>query len=87
MTRTVLLSSQAQREFRELDSTTRSRVREGLLRFAETGRGDLKNLKGLANGVDLYWLRIGNIRVVVELTGREIRVTRVIPRSAGYDWL
>lgn len=87
MTRVVLLSSRAQREFDGLDPGAKRRVREALLRLAETGRGDVKKLKGVSGGIDLLRLRVGDVRVTFELTAKAIRVTRVLPRSAGYDWL
>ena len=87
MIRAVLLSSKAQREYESLTPDERSRVRTGLLEFAEKNRGDVKKLKGVGKGPDLYRLRIGECRIVFALTAREIRVTRIIPRSEGYDWL
>ena len=87
MNRAVLLSSQAQREFAALDTKTRSRLRKGILHFSETGRGDLKKLRGVSGGPDLFRLRLGDFRVVFELAPKEIRVTRIIDRGEGYSWL
>jgi mRNA-degrading endonuclease RelE of RelBE toxin-antitoxin system len=85
--REILLSERAQREFEALDGRTRGRIRAGLERFARTGRGDLKKLKGIHGGPDLYRLRVGGHRMIFQLTPTEFRVTRIVPRSAGYDWL
>ena len=87
MNRAVLLSSQAQREFAALDAKTRSRLKKGLLRFAETGRGDLKKFRGVSGGPDLFRLRLGDFRVIIELAPKEVRVTRVIHHGEGYSWL
>ncbi len=87
MKREVLLSSRAEEDFRALDKRTRERVREALLRFAADGRGDIKRLRGVKNGPDLYRLRVGNHRVVFDSSTPEIRVTRIIRRSVDYDWL
>jgi mRNA interferase RelE/StbE len=87
VSREILLSERAQSEFEALDVRARGRVRAGLERFAKTGRGDLKKLKGVHGGPDLYRLRVGNYRVIFQLTPTELRITRVVPRSAGYDWL
>jgi len=87
VTREIVLSEQAQREFEALDRRTRRRIRAGLERFAKMGRGDLKKLKGIHGGPDLYRLRVGEHRMIFQLTPTEIRVTRIVPRSAGYDWL
>jgi len=87
VSRTVLLSSPAQRDYEALPPRVRKRVRDGLLKFADTGRGDLKKLKGVGGRPDLYRLRVGDFRVVFDLGPKEVRVTRIIPRSEGYDWL
>jgi len=85
--RAVLLSSQAQREFSALDTKSRARLRAGLSRLAETGKGDLKKLRGVSGGTDLYRLRVGDYRIVFESTPKELRVTRIFRRGEGYDWL
>ncbi len=87
MTREVLLSSEASKEFSRFDEETRNRIRKALLRFSEGGRGDVKRLKGVRGGPDLFRLRVGNYRVVFAATSTELRVTRIIHRSLGYDWL
>jgi mRNA interferase RelE/StbE len=87
LTREVLLSGPAERDLGRLPTDQRSRVRKGLLHFATTGRGDLKRLRGVNRGPDLFRLRIGNYRVVFELTAAQVRVTRIFHRGEGYDWL
>lgn len=87
MSRPVFLSSRAQRDFDTLAPAAKRRVRAGLLAFAETGRGDLKKLRGLGSEQDLFRLRVGEYRVIFAATDGEIRVTRIIARSEGYDWL
>jgi mRNA interferase RelE/StbE len=57
------------------------------LTLAETGRGDVKKLKGIGKEPDLFRLRVGNYRIVFAMNPREIRVTRIISRSEGYEWL
>lgn len=87
MSREVLLSVRAEDEFQALDRRIRDRVRAALTLFAETGRGDLKKLKGVHGGPDLFRLRVGQFRVIFQVTPTQLRVTRIIPRSEGYDWL
>ena len=87
MNRTVLLSTPAQGDYEALPSDVRQRVRKALFAFAESGRGDLKKLKGVGRGADLYRLRVGEFRIVIELGPSEVRVTRIFPRGEGYDWL
>jgi mRNA interferase RelE/StbE len=87
VSRAVLLSSKAQSEYEALDPDKRARVRAALLEFAEKSRGDVKKLRGVGGGRDLYRLRVGDLRIVFALSAREVRVTRLVPRSEGYEWL
>ncbi len=87
MIRGVLLSERADRFLRGLPRDVHDRVRTALLEFARSGRGDLKRLSGTKGRDDLFRLRVGDYRIVFALTSTEIRVTRIIHRSEGYDWL
>ncbi|HZY69365.1 MAG TPA: type II toxin-antitoxin system RelE/ParE family toxin [Thermoplasmata archaeon] len=87
MTRTVLLSERADRTYRNLPAIARARIRQALLEFASSGTGDLKRLSGTRDREDLHRLRVGDYRVVFALSKSEIRITRIIHRSEGYNWL
>jgi mRNA-degrading endonuclease RelE of RelBE toxin-antitoxin system len=87
VSRAVLLAAPAQKTYDSLPRGLRSRVRETLLEFARSGRGDLKRLRGTRGREDLFRLRVGDYRVVLAISAREIRVTRIIHRGEGYDWL
>jgi mRNA interferase RelE/StbE len=62
-------------------------VRAALKRVASGGRADVKRLRGAQGNADLFRLRVGDYRIVFAVVGDEIRVTRIIHRSEGYDWL
>jgi mRNA interferase RelE/StbE len=83
----VVLSAPAQKSYYSLPPEVRRRVRDSLLEFASSGRGDLKRLRGTRGREDLFRLRVGDYRVVFAVTATEIRVTRIIHRGEGYDWL
>lgn len=87
MTRAVLLSSRAQREFSRIEATTQARLRRSLLAYAESRVGDVKRLTGTRGRDDLFRLRVGDLRIVFAVAGGQIRVTRIIHRREGYDWL
>lgn len=87
MSRSVFLSTRAQRDLDALSPIARRRIRDGLIDFTESGPGDLKKLKGVGGETDLYRLGIGEYRVVLATATGRIRVTRVIARGEGYDWL
>ncbi|MGI0132259.1 MAG: type II toxin-antitoxin system RelE family toxin [Thermoplasmata archaeon] len=87
MTRIVLLSGPADRTYRTLPKAIQRRVHDALFEFASSGHGDLKRLHGTKGRDDLLRLRVGDYRVVLALTNTEVRVTRILHRSEGYDWL
>jgi mRNA interferase RelE/StbE len=87
LTKEILLSPRAQKEFLRLDSTTRDRIRRALSAYAENGIGDVKRLKGTRDREDLLRLRVGDFRIVFADIENQVRVTRVIRRGEGYEWL
>ena len=87
MSRTVLLSGPAQRAYAALPTEERRRVHDKLFDFARSGRGDVKRLRGTQGREDLFRLRVGDYRVVFAISEAEIRVTQIIHRGEGYDWL
>lgn len=87
MTRVVLLSGPAKRTYDGLHEQFRRRIRIALALLATTGRGDVKRLRGTRGREDLFRLRVGDYRIVYALSATEIRVTRILHRSEGYDWL
>ena len=54
------------------------RIKEGLQRFAETGRGDIKRARKMLR------LRIGDWRVYLGAVGGEYYVLGIPPRSIAY---
>jgi mRNA-degrading endonuclease RelE of RelBE toxin-antitoxin system len=87
VTRSVLLSESADREYSRLPARARERIHAAFLSLANAERGDVKRLKGTRGREDLYRLRVGDYRVVFAPSESEIRVTRILLRSEGCDWL
>ncbi len=87
MTRQILLSGPAHRAYSRLPNKVRLRIFAALRELAATGRGDGKRLCGTRGREDRYRLRVGDYRVVDSLSMDEIRITRIIHRSEGYEWL
>ncbi|MCI4326559.1 MAG: type II toxin-antitoxin system RelE/ParE family toxin [Thermoplasmata archaeon] len=65
----------------------RERIHAALQELAGSERGDVKRLKGTRGREDLFRLRVGDYRVLFARSRGEIRVTRILHRSEGYDWL
>lgn len=69
-------------DVRSLDKPTAMRILKALHRFAESGAGDLKALKG---NVEELRLRVGDWRIFFAYTGDEgIEVRRVRHRGDAY---
>ena len=75
------------RTYGGLSGETRAREKAALKRVVSGGRADVKRLRGAQGNADLFWLRVGDYRNVFTVAGNEIRVTRIIHRTEGYDWL
>jgi len=75
----ILLPTHARKEYERLDEETKIRIKNALKDIAKGIRRDVKKLKGVKGREDLYRLRIGGSKC--------IKVTQIIHRSKGYDWL
>lgn len=89
MTKEVVLSSSAKRQYGKLPAQTRARVKLALQALAndEDARLDIKRLHGVDGREPLYRLRVGDYRIIFKPDDGLIRVIRIIPRGKGYDWL
>ncbi len=83
----ILLSSIAQKQFKNLQKTQKERIKSSLRIFISEGRGDVKKLKGTKDRESLYRLRVGEYRIIFAQHDKKILITQIIPRSHGYDWL
>jgi len=86
----VLLSPVARKFLDNLDTKTADRIRAGLKNLEDDSyrkrpMADLKKLEG--HNPPLYRIRIGNYRAVYFITENEVKVTEIIPRGKGYEWL
>jgi mRNA interferase RelE/StbE len=77
---TVVWTHPAERELAGLDRTQGARVVEAIVRFATTGYGDVKALKGSTE----KRLRVGDYRVLFDSDGSTMTVLRVAHRREAY---
>jgi len=78
----VLFLPRAEKQGAALDRVTRERVLEAIERFAATGSGDVIPLKGLPGS---FRLRAGAYRVIFELRGVDLVVTKIGHRREVYE--
>jgi mRNA interferase RelE/StbE len=67
---------------RRLDRATAMHILEGVLRYARTGSGDVKPLRGDLAGS--FRLRIGDYRIMFELEDGAMRIFGVRHRREAY---
>jgi mRNA-degrading endonuclease RelE of RelBE toxin-antitoxin system len=70
------------KDLKRLDSETQRRILSALERFAATGDGDVRPLRGEFAGS--YRLRVGKWRVFVRLEGTAIVAYRIDNRGEAY---
>jgi mRNA-degrading endonuclease RelE of RelBE toxin-antitoxin system len=75
-------SDEARADVRCLDKPIAQRVFDTLLRFARTGQGDIKQLKGRLAGK--LRLRSGDYRLIISQSGDSPRIHSVRHRSEAY---
>ena len=73
---------EAKADVRALDRPTAMRLFEGILRFAQTGSGDVNVLHGDMAGA--FRLRLGDYRVLFTLEEDAMRIFGVRHRSQAY---
>lgn len=80
---TVEWKGAARRDLARLDTQARVRVVRAVTRYAETGHGAVRRLRGSAGE---YRLRVGDLRVrfVVEVDRRALVVLHVLHRREAY---
>jgi mRNA-degrading endonuclease RelE of RelBE toxin-antitoxin system len=70
------------KDLKRLDSETHARISSALERFAATGDGDVRPLRGEFAGS--YRLRVGRWRIFVRLEGADIIAYQIDNRGEAY---
>ena len=86
----VLLHPKAVKALRSIHPKDRARVKRALRALASdpfTSRSgaDIKRLHGTGGRQDLFRLRVGRFRAVYAVEGKEVLVTDLFERGAGYE--
>jgi mRNA interferase RelE/StbE len=77
----IIFSELARADVRRLDRDTAMRILSALHRFAETGQGDVKRLKGQTEELRL---RVGDYRVRFIEESDSLHINRVLHRKEAY---
>ena len=87
----VGLSKTADKELNGLDKQAQNRIRAALRElendpFQPRPKADIKKLRKMSKH-QFCRLRIGNYRAIYAIEGAEVKVTKIIQRGKGYEWL
>ena len=77
----ILITNQAEKKLRKLNSKIRERIRNALNKLP---LGDIKKLKGFKND---YRLKIGDYRIIYEKENNIITIKDILPRENAYKKL
>ncbi len=80
MNKTLVLTPEATRGLDRLSDDMAERIVEALYRYALTGAGDVKSLKGS----DLARLRVGDYRVLFRESGDRLILAAIAHRREAY---
>ena len=88
----VKLSSTAIKYIGGLNYETSQRIKEGLKSlqkdpFLSRPGTDIKMLKGVKGGDNLYRLRVGDYRALYVVSNNTVKITKIFHRGKGYEWL
>ena len=89
MTKEILLSSPARKQYKALPKDYKTNVKNSLIDLASgrTKNLDTKKLKGVDNREPLFRLRVGKYRVIYKPEKESIKIIRIMLRKEGYYWL
>ena len=86
----ILLAPEAVEDLRRLKASDRTAVKEALethLRHepTKTSRSRIKRLRGMAR--PQYRLRVEEVRVFYDVSGSNVEVLAIVPKSEAESWL
>ena|GEM_PF-683342 len=87
----ILISESARKDFYNLDKSIQNRIKKSFLwlkenPFASRSGADIKRIQGSREPY-FYRLRVGNHRIIYMVEEMEVKVTRIMLRKKGYEWL
>jgi mRNA interferase RelE/StbE len=75
----IILTKQATKQIEKLDKPTKQRIRNAISKIP---LGDIKQLQGMKS--ILFRLRVGDFRIIFEMTVENIIIRCILPRGEVY---
>jgi len=76
----IVFTKQATKQIEKLDKITKTRIKNAISRIP---LGDIKQLKGTKSA--MFRLRVGDYRIIFEMTVENIIIRFVLPRGEAYN--
>jgi mRNA interferase RelE/StbE len=80
MNMNIVFTKQAIKQIEKLDKPTKERIRNAIIKIP---LGDIKQLKGTQS--TLFRLRVGDFRIIFEMTVENIKIRYILPRGDAYN--
>lgn len=74
----IFYTKLAHKSIKNLDAVMRHRIKNGI---EQIPTGDIKKLQGYSN---IFWLRIGDYRILFEMSSETVIIYDVLPRGEAY---
>ena len=78
----IKYTKQAVKQISRFDKPTKKRLKEAIEKIPQ---GDIKRLQGVTPAA--FRLRVGDLRVLFEMTSQEIIIRNILPRGEAYNRL
>ena len=87
----MLISETASKILKQLEEQLSNRIKNNLKElendpFKPRPKADIKKLHGF-DKPEMYRIRIGDFRAIYFVVGGDVKVTEIIRRGKGYEWL
>ncbi len=76
----IIYTKKAQKQIEKLDKSTKKRIKSGIEGIPD---GDIKRLQGVTPV--MFRLRVGDYRILFEMTTETILIRAILPRGAAYN--
>ena len=86
----IVLATEAVRDLKALKAHLRAAVRDGIERHlrgqpTRMGKSRVKRLRGVSR--PQFRLRVGEVRVFYDVSGRTVEILAIVPKSRANQWL
>jgi len=84
----LIIPKRVFKQFKNLERPLQKRVKESILALRDNPFPPGKKIKRIKRGRDEFWrLRVGNLRVMYEVRGDEVRILGIVHRKDLEKWL